>query len=83
MIRKVHRWYFFTDKANSQEHKFAKLKEISDGETPLHLQLNKSKKRLRKERVGETTDCCGNTAQWPKWFLRTELFKISVEWFVF
>lgn len=67
---------------NSQEHKFAKLKEIRDSETPLCLQVNKNKKRLRKKRVGDRTGCCGNVAPWPKWFLRAELFKINVKWFV-
>lgn len=74
--------FFFMDKADSQEHMFAKFKEIRDSATPLHLEPSKSKKRLRQERVRERGDDIGNTAQWPKWVLRTKLFKINVKWFV-
>lgn len=49
-----------------QEHKFAKLKEIGDSETPLRLEYNK--KRLREEPVRERREGNGNMVESPQSF---------------
>lgn len=54
------------NKEDPQEHKFAKLKEIGDSETPLHLGYNK--KRLREEPVRERREGNGNMVESPKCF---------------